>query len=286
MAENSNDNPVTKGHGDSLGNLDSMGEPGVSRSGPVLDVDRFKAEYLFGIPLTSSLTGETIADASLKNFIKKGIAEVETAVRITISPVRMKDRFDFERADDLQFGTRQLTRWPVIKVEHLKALWPGRSEALAGADPNQSEEADYPTSWVVLTGDTGLVRIVPNSSGIVGADAIFLTSGYRSAMIGGMKSWPNMWRIHYIAGFEPDKVPDLVNDAIGTCAALRFLSMMGPVIFPYASQSIGLDGMSQAVATAGPQWLQMRMQELEQERDRLVNLLKTHFNTDITFAAF
>jgi len=286
MAQNGNDNPVTLGHGDSLGNLDSQGEPGFTRVGPILDVETFKDSYLFGIPLTSALTGQTVSDETLKKFIKKGIGEIEIAVRISVNPVRINDRFDFERADDSQFGIRQLTRWPVIKVENLKALWPGRSDVIGSVDPNQSQEADYPTSWVVLTGDTGLVRIVPNSSGIAGADASFLSSTWRGAMLGGMKNWPNMWRITYLAGFEPDKVPDVVNDAIGVLAALKFLSMLGPVIFPFASHSIGLDGMSQSVATAGPQWLQMRLKDLEEERDRLIDLLKTHFNTDITFAAF
>lgn len=287
MALNGNDNPVTRFYGDSLGGTETQGEPGFTRVGPVLDVEKFKSDYLFGIPLTSSLTNETVSDESLKRFIKKGIGDLEVSLRISVNPIRITDPFDFERADDLRFGTKQLTRWPVLKVERLFALWPGRNDILASVDPNQSQEVDYPTSWVTMTGDTGLIRIIPNSGSIVNADATFLaSSSYRSVVLGGLKSWPNMWRVTYVAGFDMDKVPDIINDTIGVMAAIRFLSMMGPAIFPYASQSIGLDGMSQSVATAGPQWLAARIQDLEQERDRLVQLLKTHYNTDITFAAF
>lgn len=285
MVFNGQDNPVTQNPGTAL-NMGEM-EPGFDRFGPILDVDRFKAEYLFGIPLTAPLTGETMQDATLKQFIRKGIGDFEIAVRIPVNPVRVEDRFDFERADDMQFGTRRLTRWPVTKIEHLRALWPGRNEVLGPVSPGDTQEVEYPTSWVTMTGDSGMIRIVPNSGTIVNSDVNFLaSSAYRSIILGGLKSWPNMWRVVYIAGFQPDQVPDVVNDCIGIMAALRFLSMMGPVIFPINSQSVSLDGMAQATATAGPTWLANRIQELQTERDRLVDQLKTHYQTDITFTAF
>ena len=280
------DNPVTQGQGDSFGTTDAQGEPSFGRFGPIIDVGRFKQEYLFGIPLTSSLTGETVSDNTLKKFIEKGISDFETSVRIHVNPVKHTDRFDFERADDLRFGTRRVMRWPILKVERLAALWPGRNEALSEVDPDQSQEIEYPTSWVTMQGDTGLIRIVPNSGSLVNADVNFLaSSAYRTVVLGGLKGWPNMWRMTYIAGFDRDKVPEAVNDLIGVLGSIKFLSMMGPIIFPVATQSIGLDGMSQSVGTAGPQWLAGRMNELIAERDRLVQQLKTHYATDMTMFA-
>lgn len=285
-----NDNPVTQGRGDSHGTTEGQGEPGFTRFGPLIDIERLKQEYLFGIPLESALTGDKITDETLKNFIKKGVSEFETSVRIPVNPVRIVDRFDFERADDLRFGTRRLTRWPVIKVEALKALWPGRNEALAALDKDgnpvggatDTQEIEYPTSWVTLLGDTGLIRIVPNSGSLVNADVNFLaSSAFRSVVLGGLKNWPNMWRVIYQAGYERDKVPEVVNDLVGVFAAIKFLSMMGPAIFPVAGQSIGVDGLSQSVSTAGPQWLAGRIKELTAERDRLIDQLKGHYATDI-----
>jgi hypothetical protein len=284
-----NDNPVTQGRGDSFGLIESTGEPGFDRVGPLIDVERFKQEYLFGVPLESPLTGDVITDDTLKNFIRKGIGEFETSVRVPVNPIRIVDRFDFERADDLRFGTRRMTRWPVIKVEALKALWPGRNEALAALDKDgnpvgddESQEIEYPTSWVTLLGDTGLIRIVPNSGSLVNADINFLaSSAFRTVVLGGLKNWPNMWRVIYQAGFERDKVPEIVNDLVGVFSALKFLSMMGPAIFPVASQSIGIDGLAQSTATGGPQWLAQRVQELQAERDRLIDQLKGHYATDI-----
>jgi hypothetical protein len=278
-----NDNPVTQGAGTNFNQ--GLQDPGFDRFGPILSVDRFRKEYLFGIPLRAVLTGEVMSDETLKQFIRKGISDFESSVRIPVNPVYVEDRFDFERADDLSFGTRKVTRWPVLKVEHLRALWPGRNEVLNAT--GNSQEIDYPTSWVSLLGDTGLIRIIPNSGTIVNSDVNFLaSSAYRTIVLGGLKSWPNMWRIIYWAGIDRDKVPDVVNDLIGIMAALRVISMVAPMIFPLQSQAVGLDGMSQSVTTFGPRWLELRMQELMNERDRLVETLKGHYCTDIQFFAF
>jgi hypothetical protein len=276
----SNDNPVSAG-GATPFNL-GITEPGFDRFEPILDVIRFKKEYLFGIPLKSALTGETMDDETLKSFIRKGIGDFESSVRVAVNPVQLTDRFDFERADDMQFGTRRFTRWPVLKVTNLKALWPGRME-LDSAD----QTIDYPTSWVSLQGDQGLVRIIPNSGTLVNADTNFITSSaYKAIVLGGIKAWPNMWRITFIAGMDFDKVPAIVNDLVGVCSSIKFLSMMGPILFPYAAQSIGIDGLSQSVTTPGPVWLQLRIQELLSERERLVQQLKSYYGTDMFFAAW
>lgn len=254
------------------------GEPGFTRVGPILDVERFKLEYLFGIPLVAALTGEQVSDQTLHSFIRKGISDFETSVRIAVSPTRIEEKFDYERADDIQFGTRRFKRWPVQKVEKLEALWPGRI---------QGQEVAYPTSWAEIEPDTGVLRIVPRSGTDVNADTNFLRStGYQGINIGRIKHWPGMWKVTYIAGFEHDRVPDIVNDLIGTLAAIKFLSQMGPAIFPVNSFSIGLDGLSQGSANAGPQWLGQRMQDLQAQADRLIPQLKSHYATDIQLFAF
>jgi hypothetical protein len=283
---NGNDNPVTTGAATPM-NM-GEGEPGFIRTEPLIDRDRVLWEYMFGIPMQASITEDKLPGHVIDAAIRKAVGDVETSVHIAISPVRMpQERFDFERADDLSFGTRQLMRWPVLKVEHLRALWPGRNDVLQPFGQNLSGEVDYPTSWVTLQGDSGLIRIVPNTGSIVAADASFLSSSaYRSIVLGGLKSWPNMWRLTYIAGMEHDKVPCIVNDLIGSHAAKRVLSMMGPAIFPIAGQAIGLDGMSQSTSTAGPQWLAMRIKDLNDDITRLTAQLKAYFGTDLMFFAF
>jgi hypothetical protein len=95
-----------------------------------------------------------------------------------------------------------------------------------------------------------------------------------------------MWRISYVAGFDFNKLPHVVNRLIGVMAAIQALSMLGPVIFPFAGQSISLDGMGQSVSTAGPQWLALRLQDLTAERDKLVLQMRAHYGTDLIMTAW
>jgi len=257
-----------------------FGDPGFSRVGPLLDVERLRQEYLFGIPLHSALTNEVISPETMKRFIEKAVSEFETSVRIPVRPVRVIEKFNYERADDLQFGTRQLKRWPLLRVERLCALFPGNIEG---------QESNYPTNWIEPDGDTGLIRMMPRSDGeSVHALTNFVSPlGYMGLpFAGNIKHWPGLWRLQYIAGFEFDRIPHSVNHLIGIMAAIQFISIMGPAIFPYNSQSIGIDGLSQGLGSGGPQWLAGRLADLTAERDRLTANLKSHFGTDIQLAAF
>lgn len=259
----------------------SVGEtdPGFSQTGPLLDVQRLKDEYLFGIPLRAALTNQVISDETLKRFIEKAVSDFETSVRIPVRPTRIFQKFDYKRADDIAFGCRQLKRWPLLKVEIFQALFPGRIEG---------QEDNYPTNWVETDGDQGLIRIIPKGNTGTPTAVNFIGSpGFAGLpLIGTFQDWPNLWRITYIAGFDYDQIPHAVNDLIGTIAAIKLLSQLGPSIFPYNSQSIGIDGMSQGTGSPGPQWLSRRIEELEQERDRMVASLRAHFGTDIILSAW
>lgn len=254
------------------------GELGFQRSGPIISAEDLRDEYFFGIPLTAPLTGQELSDKVLDKVIRKAVGDFETSVRVPVSPVRAVDKFDYDRGTDLQFSTRQLSRWPLLKVEKLVAVFPGQSEA-AGYD--------YPTGWVTPQSDSGLIRVVPTNDTILDNDGNpYATLGSRALYMGRINAYPNVWRITYTAGFDFDKIPDIVNDLIGTYAAIRILSMVGPAIFPINSFSSGIDGMSQSTGNGGPQWLSERVQELTADRDRLVMQLKNHYGTNITFTVF
>jgi len=272
----STDNPQIFNPGSSL--LTEV-QPGDSRVAPLLTVEDFKDGYLFGLPLKSALTGQEITDAILKKFILKGVAEAETTLRIAITPVRMVDKLDWERADDsgMAFGHKQLTRWPVQQIEELAIIWPGRDNVSAML---------FPTNWVRSTlADKGLVRIVPISGTLQNANSAFIGStGYAAMYFPGVRTWPAAFRITYIAGFLADQVPHVMNDYIGILAAKKFLSMMGPLIFPANSMAVATQGMSQSTATAGPQFLAQRMQELEAESLKLEVELKTYYGMDVMFS--
>ena len=79
----------------------------------------------------------------------------------------------------------------------------------------------------------------------------------------GLNEFPGGVRVQYTAGFEKDKVPKAVSELIENMAAYKLLTFVGPLIFPYNSVGISIDGTSQSVSTPGPQFLAQRIKDLE-----------------------
>jgi hypothetical protein len=265
------DNPVDSYTGPL--NDSGTGEPGFDRSGPLLSVEELRSDFLFGIPLRSAITHEEMSDETLKRFISRAVSDFETETRLSVSPKRFVDRWDYDRTNDYYNSSpRQLTRFPLIKIEEIAAIMPGR--------PDTDTPLTYPTNWITPQGDTGLVRMVPvNGASLAAAISFSGVFGYGIMM--GSTRIPNFWKITFVAGMEHDKIPHVVNELIGTKVAIKVLSAIGPSANPASSWSIGGDGLSQSVSTMGPQQFTVRMNELQQAELKLTAQIKNHFNTDM-----
>ena len=79
----------------------------------------------------------------------------------------------------------------------------------------------------------------------------------------GLNDFPGGVRVQYTAGFEENKVPIALIELIENMAAYKLLTFVGPLIFPYNSVGISIDGTSQSVSTPGPQFLAQRIKDLE-----------------------
>jgi hypothetical protein len=60
-------------------------------------------------------------------------------------------------------------------------------------------------------------------------------------------------------------------------AAINILSTLGPILFPSNSISIGIDGASQSTSTMGPKYLNDRIDQLKEERDRHIDVAKGYY---------
>jgi hypothetical protein len=93
--------------------------------------------------------------------------------------------------------------------------------------------------------------------------SIYSGLGYHAFNSQAISYWPGAVFVKYRAGFERDKVPAMLVSLIENLAAYKFLSSLGPILFPYNSTSVGIDGTSQSVSTPGPLFLQQRLADLE-----------------------
>ena len=226
---------------------------------PIPTSDTMKRRSLFGIPLRSFLTGETVQDQTLTDFINQAISELEHELDLYITPTNFAERHDYDR--ELQahsFGYLKLNHSPILSVNKYQLTF---NNGQIGTTPL----VDMPLEFVHVQPAEGTVQLVPaNGVGISGFIAsVYSGLGFHAFNSGAISRWPGAIYVEYTAGFPTNMVPGLLVSLIENLAAYKFLSILGPLIFPHSSVSIGIDGTSQSVGTAGPAFLAQRLSELE-----------------------
>lgn len=241
-------------------------EPAFQRFDTLVTPQRLKDEYLFGIPLKSRLTGQEMKDETLKSFIVRAISIVEHDTRISVSPVEYQERFDYTIKDYYSYNFIQLNHWPVLQVVSFKAKF-----------PNSIDFIQYPNDWVAVYNESGTFQITPTTGFLT---TFFLTNDatYIPLVLNARAEWPQLWELTYTAGFDNDKLPAIVNDLIGHIAALRAMELMSSVLFPYMGYGLGIDGASQSISTAGPQFFSERIASSKETILDLTDKVKRYYN--------
>ena len=236
-------------------------DPSANRYAPLPTPTSIKQTVLFGIPLRSFLTGEEVSDAALQHYINEAISEIEHTLDLYITPVTFRERHDYNR--ELQFWS-----WGYVKVDHGPILDMSRFQLTfnngSGA-PGSFPLIDIPLEYIHIQPQEQTVQLVPAQGVTVSGFVASIYSGmaYHALGAGGINMWPGAILVEYRAGFEEGKVPALLVGLIENMAAIKMLSVMGPVLFPQNSTSISIDGTSQSVGTMGPAFLQNRIKDLQ-----------------------
>jgi len=218
-----------------------------------------KEGSLFGIPLKSNLTGETVTDAAIQRYINTAISEIEHELDLYITPVQFRERLDYD--SEMQFWS-----FCYIKVSHSPILNVNKFQlTFNNGSPGAPPLVDLPLEFLHVQPMDGTVQLVPAQgvtiSGFI--SSLYSGLGYHAFNTQTISHWPGAILIEYTAGFEDGKVPALLTGLIENLAAYKFLSTLGPILFPYNSVGISIDGTSQSTGTLGPAFLQQRMSELE-----------------------
>lgn len=193
--------------------------------------------YLYGIN-TVAPDGRPMSDETIYFYIESAQREIETYLDIKLIPQTFRETLHYRYDDIIKWG-RMKTTYPVVEPISMK----GRL--------GNVHRIEYPKEWLVsrqTSDDTyfRVINIVPSSSPIVNTPTML---GVMPMTMYSNDAIPFYWDIEYTTGYK--KIPyDLVN-FIGKLAACNVFNNLGDLILGagIASQSIGIDGLSQSIST-------------------------------------
>jgi hypothetical protein len=267
------------------------GVAGFSRVEAMLTVDRLRQEFLFGIPLVSFITKETLKDETIRNILNRAAARVELECKIDVTPVQREGHFPFDRVKFLQgFNQIDLSNVPLRSLEEfsIRAVNSANTpDNVSGGGPDGKGTVIYtlPLDWIDLSqSHKGILHVFPLISTFTGtgqvAAAVMGPSASLFMNLIHQTYMPAYWYVRWTSGFDENAVPATLNELIGCFAALEILSLIGPLRL-WNSQSINIDGSGQSVAGPGSQLFKQRIDELTSRIAELKDLIKARFSQKI-----
>jgi len=206
----------------------------------VISVAQLKERYFMGIPIVSP-DGTLMSDEDISFYIKAAQTEIETMLDIKLGRQIITETKDF-----LQDHYRN---W-----SYIKATYPVKCIHQIDGFVGTTRQVKYPESWFSIhrTNDDIVhrtINIVPTNQGSITDQSVVYSGIYPQLGYYGSRQIPNYWTITYTTGFE--KVPGDILKAVGMMSAMPIFDLLGDLIIGagIASQSLGLDGLSQSVST-------------------------------------
>lgn len=251
------------------------------RTEPFLTPELFKSRYLLGLPfyLLGPSSEELLRPENLKDRIMMAMNETEGQLGTTITREEFVDKMDFDWSLYKAFIHLKPRHTPIISIE-----------SLAIVASNDEVIFQVPSTWIECSSiSMGYVHVVPllaafGSSSTTGSPITATNQGAGIAFLavwgssGGSQHIPGYWQLTYSAGLSnrEGQVPTIVNQLIGTNAAINILSQLA-MFFITTSQSQSQDGISQSSSTLGPRLFALRIEELTKNRDELISKIKGIF---------
>lgn len=240
---------------------------------PLITPESLRINFLFGLPLISfknPLTNEfaEIKDEDLKQIIIRAVSLAETELQVQIMPIQVTERHAYDQRLYQAFGYFRTNYRPVSSIEDLTIR-----------TSNGDDIFRLPAEWIE-TGNlpVGQINIVPlypaftnSATSTAPAGAVFLSLLKNAYWI------PAFWNITYTAGFKDGQLPRIINELIGTIAAMEVLSMLAATAARTNGMSLSIDGLSQSFSTPGPQLYKIRIDELKDKKEMIVRKIRKMF---------
>lgn len=237
-----------------------------------------KSRALFGIPLKSQLTGEEVTDEMIKHYVDSAISQLEHELDLYITPVTFEEKHDYKKHEfTWNYNYLKLNHPNVISVEKVE---------LSFSNGSEQGFVDFPLEHVHLMPQEGVIQLVPAFGTSLSGFLLSAFSGtqFHALRAIGLSEFPGGVRVKYQSGFEEGKVPKAVIELIENMAAYKLLTFVGPLLFPYTSVGVSIDGTSQSVGTPGPQFLAQRINDLNNiimlQKDAIKGYYQRKFQID------
>lgn len=257
---------------------------GLKRVEPVLTGKELRKRWLFGLPLISPMTKEKVTDEDLNDYINRAMNAVEDDTNLDIAPVIRRHRLPFDPAMYHQFIYTEIPNKPIQKVLSFAicgASYSGTGEPNESAQyPNGGQIYSIPLNWLDMgNAQRGVLNITPLSPAFasVGANTAIGASGATLLQFIGSQGWvPNFFNVECLHGYcdEQGNVPVKINEVIGMKAAMLVITNLLP-LYRFASQSLGIDGLSQSINDQAYALLQTKHQMLSDMYKDAIKKLRT-----------
>lgn len=207
----------------------------------IITAQELKDNFLFGIPLTSPLTGQTLSDDAIQFHLDAATAWLERYLQVDIKQkYYSQERHDYVRSEYFNWGYIKLNHYPILKILQFLVIY-----------PNTGQSTAFPLQWIQTDAEglTGVIQVVPGvgsaSSFIIGQGSTLLPLLFNSN-----EYLPDLFKVSYLAGFPNGKTPDNIIQVIGKKASIDIMTQLSNAILVngLTHQSISIDGVSQSTS--------------------------------------
>lgn len=217
----------------------------------IMTVSELMSIYLFGVDLTDD-DGNPYPEIVYDWSIRYAIDWLQHELDVRIRPEQITERYDYYRRDYQEWVFIKLRQSPIIDdltgvdlstlqpdLTRVKVMWPSQTVAL-----------EFDQRWIQLRPGAGQLNIVPTAGTF--SQVLLSAGGALLPMLASGRDFvPNLFEVTYTAGFAEGQVPRALRELIGKKAAFGPLNLAGDLLggAGIASQSLGIDGLSQSFNT-------------------------------------
>ena len=263
----------TKNYGTTTYPVHANGTSGLLRRvEPLLTPEKLKSRHLKGILELAKRFGISYTDLELKDRINVSVNQAEIELGVPVFAEQFREKHPFDLNLYRSFIYTRTEQGPIISLEDF---------SIVSADLQTI--FSIPIQWVEAAQfHQRQINVIPLLSNFGGTTVNTpVASGgiaYLSILMNQLGFVPSYWQVTYTAGVcsDPGCVPVIVNELIGTIAAMELLSNIA-VNNIHTSVSLSQDGIGQSSSNSGPLIFQLRMTELTEKKRILLGQIKRVF---------